>query len=372
MTKIDENQLKERLIALTRDLILIPSIPSEPQELKRCYSFIRNHVESIDGIVIREFEDKGVPSLIAAPEGVVKPKILMCGHCDVITHPELSAYSSKIQDGRIYGPGAGDMKGALAILLEVFHQVHSEIPGASLGLAITTDEEVGGESGIGYMFQNQGVRCSQAMIPDGGSLNKVTVEEKGILHLSIKTKGKSAHAARPWLGYNALEHLIERLHALRESFIPLQKDLENHWHPTCSITVVKTKNRTVNRIPEYAQAVLDVRFTPPFTAEGMLDEVSKVLGSDIEVDVIIAAEPTHLKPDPLYQLITKEITGNDVELIKDHGGSDARFISQYGIPVVMSRPLVGNLHAADEWIDIASMVQFYRIYEKFLLQKLKN
>ena len=54
-----------------------------------------------------------------------------------------------------------------------------------------------------------------------------------------------------------------------------------------------------------------------------------------------------------------------------HGGSDARFISGYGIPVIMSRPLVGNLHAENEWIEIASMDTLYHIYQRYLEKKLR-
>ncbi|HEX9444320.1 MAG TPA: M20/M25/M40 family metallo-hydrolase, partial [Candidatus Binatia bacterium] len=74
--------------------------------------------------------------------------------------------------------------------------------------------------------------------------------------------------------------------------------------------------------------------------------------------------------DPLYLAATEEITGSPVKLIREHGGSDARFICRHGIPVIMTRPFVGNLHAENEWIDIASMETLYRIYERYLEKKL--
>ncbi len=363
--------IRERLVALTRDLILIPSIQSREEDRARCFDFIKNHLESLEHIELREFEHKTIPSLIAAPPGCHKPKILMCGHLDVIQHPDLSSYRSHIEDGRIYGPGAGDMKGAVAILLEVFRSIHSQIPNASLGLAITSDEEIGGECGVGYLFRDVGVRCSMAMIPDGGSLNKITVAEKGILHLRLSCQGKSAHAARPWLGENPIDKMMSSLNALRSSFQDYVQE-GHYWYPTCSITVVGTENETTNRIASDAYAVIDVRFPNPETVSGMLTKIKNVIGSDMELEIIISAEPTTLSPDEDYQRIIEEVTGKPAEQIRDDGGSDARFISVYGIPVMISRPLVGNLHSKDEWIDIESMVQFYDIYEKYLLKKLKN
>jgi len=308
---------------------------------------------------------------VAAAPGCVKPDILLCGHLDVITHPEVSSYRSHIEDGRIYGPGAGDMKGAVAILLEVFRQVHSLRPKASLGIAITADEETGGESGIGYLFNQEGLNCSSAMIPDGGSLNEITVDEKGILHLRVVRRGHSAHAARPWLGQNPVEQLMDGLSRLREHFDGLKKK-DGHWYPTCAVTIIGTENQTTNRVPSEASAVLDIRFPPPFNVGKLLGQIKEILGAEMEVEVILSAEHTHLSPDALYQKITEEVTGQKAVFVQDDGGSDARYIACYGIPVMMSRPLVGNLHAEDEWIDINSMVQLYHIYECYLLRKLSG
>ena len=101
-----------------------------------------------------------------------------------------------------------------------------------------------------------------------------------------------------------------------------------------------------------------------------MDRIRAILGPRIVAEPIIQAEPTHLSPDPLYCAATEEITGQPVTLVRDDGGSDARFMCAYDIPVMMSRPLVGNLHAEDEWIDIASMDTFYGIYVRYLERKL--
>jgi succinyl-diaminopimelate desuccinylase len=363
-----QHNIQERLVALTRDMILIPSNTAHPDERGRCYEFIKNHLEALENIEVREFENKGIPSLVAAPPGCSKPQILMCGHLDVITHPDVTSYRSQIQDGRIYGPGAGDMKGALAVLLEIFRNIHTRLPNAPLGIAVTADEETGGESGVGFLVREKGLRCGSAMIPDGGSLNDITVEEKGILHLSLECRGHSAHAARPWLGENPIEKMMGRLHALKTFFGELKKS-RDHWYPTCAVTVIGTENKTANRIPSNATAVLDVRFPPPYTLNKMLNDIKQICGPDVHAEVIIGAEPTKLSPDRDYGTVTKQLTGKGVRLVRDDGGSDARFLAAEGVPVMMSRPLVGNLHSEDEWIDIDSMVMLYRIYEKYLLLK---
>lgn len=376
MTEINLEELeriRERLVALTRDLMLVPSIPSRPADLLRCYDQVKNHLEAVAGTKVREFMKNGVPSLVAAPENCERPEVLMCAHLDVITHPDIGCYRSQIRNGRIYGPGSGDMKGALAILLEIYRAVQRRKPGASIGLAVTSDEETGGQFGMGYLFGEAGVRCGLALIPDGGSLHEVTVEEKGVLHLQVSCRGQAGHAARPWLADNAVERLLERLALVKAYFADLEQEEESegNWRPTCAITLIRTSNQTVNRIPPQAEAVLDIRFPAPRTVASLLRDVRKELGEGMDSEVIISAEATRLAHDPLYLEVTGEITGKPARTIRDDGGSDARFLSPYGIPVIMSRPLVGNLHARDEWIDIDSMVTFYRVYEEYLTRKLK-
>jgi succinyl-diaminopimelate desuccinylase len=362
--------IEESLVELTRQLILMRTTEFEPDKQRRCLDFIRSHIDILEDLEIREIEHNGSPSLIAHPASCPEPDILMVGHIDVVAHVDPSVYRGEIKDGRIVGPGAGDMKGAVAIMLEVFRKTLRKKPDASLGLAITSDEEIGGANGIGHLFGEAGIRCGTALVPDGGSLDRITIHEKGILHLALHCDGKSGHAARPWLGNNALEHLIKQLVLLDERFHQEFPTTDDEWHPTCSITCLGSPNRTINRIPAIAQANLDVRFPHPHTTREMLAFVHDTLGPRIEVETIIEAEPAEFSPDLLFQVITAEFSGTPVILEKSHGGSDARFIAAQGIPAIISRPLVGNLHAVDEWIDIKSMETFYRIYERYVARKL--
>ena len=113
-----------------------------------------------------------------------------------------------------------------------------------------------------------------------------------------------------------------------------------------------------------------MRFPPPWALDKLLGKIKDILGDRIQVNTLISAEPTDLSPDPLYQRVTEEVVGKKPLLIRDDGGSDARYFALKGIPVMMSRPFVGNLHAEDEWIDIDSMALFYQIYEQYLKQRL--
>lgn len=360
--------LRKRLVEITRDLILIPSTADRPEEIDRCMEFVINHADVGGAVTPQRYREGDAPCTVFLPASSPAPAILLLAHLDVVSLPRGTEYGSTVRDGRIYGPGAGDMKGELAILLEVFRSVHERHPGAALGLAVTSDEERGGAHGARFLFERVGLRCSAAIVPDSGSLNDIAVEEKGTLHLRITAYGAAGHGSRPWLADNACDRLIAALARIRASFEAFNDD--THWHPTCAFTAMDTQNRVANRIPGRAEAVCDIRFPAPHTVAEMRAAIEPLLDAQTEVETLVAAEPTTLAPDPLYIEITEKITGRPVQLIREHGGSDARYLARHGIPVIMSRPYVGNLHADNEWVDIASMETLYGIYETYIVKKL--
>ena len=134
--------------------------------------------------------------------------------------------------------------------------------------------------------------------------------------------------------------------------------------------MLRTLNKTPNRIPAEAEAIVDIRFPPPNTIASTQAEMAAILGPSCEIIPLMTAEPTQLSPDPAFCRITSELTGTEIRYVRASGGSDSRFLRQYGIPVNLSRPLVGNLHAIDEWIDVDSMVTYYRICERYISEKL--
>ena len=374
MTVTDEaayvsGALRKRLVEITRDLILIPSTVDRPDEIDRCMEFVINHAEVAGAVTVHRHREGNVPCTVFLPSRSAVPAVLLLAHLDVVSSPTTTEYGSALRDGKIYGPGAGDMKGELAILLEVFRRVHESYPGASLGLAVTSDEERGGAYGTRFLFEQVGLRCGTAIVPDSGSINDIAVEEKGALHLRITARGAAGHGSRPWLADNACDRIVSAIGRIRSRFDAFHGS-EDHWHPTCAFTVVKTENHVPNRIPDRAEVTCDIRFPAPHTVAEMQTEIARLLGEKIGLEVLVAAEPTCLAPDPLYLAVTRELTGRPVRLIREHGGSDARYIAQYGIPVIMTRPYVGNLHAHDEWVDIASMEMLYRIYETYIVKKL--
>jgi succinyl-diaminopimelate desuccinylase len=367
-TRFSEERLRE-VVELSRDLILIPSASDRRDEIDRCIHFVADYL-SLPGIRVTRHRSRESPSLVALPEGVERPEILFTGHIDVVKISETDDYRARIEDGRICGPGAADMKGAIALMLEVFKSAHRRTPGLPVGIAITSDEETGGADGIGYLFRDQGLRAGSVILPDSGTLNAIAVAEKGILHLRVQVTGAAGHAARPWLVSNALETALASIARVKTTFAQFATD--DHWHPTCTVTDVGTPHPANNCIPARAHAVLDIRYTARESEAEMLSMVRAAFPDKSEIEILLASPPTQLQPDPLFVSVTESVTGNPVRLIHEHGGSDARYICEYGIPVIMSRPAIGNMHSVHEWVDIASLGTLGAIYDEYVRRKLAS
>ena len=98
-------------------------------------------------------------------------------------------------------------------------------------------------------------------------------------------------------------------------------------------------------------------------------DIRGVLSEGVVAKPIISAEPTHLAPDDDFLRVTEFVTGKSARLVRSSGGSDGRFFCAKGIPVLISRPRVGNLHGRDEWIEIDSMVSYFYICREYIRKK---
>ena len=364
-------ETEARMIELLKELVLIPSTAGNPEHLAQAVDHVRRYVDTIPGVRVEDYLSDERPSLVAGPVGHDGYfDILLVGHVDVV-EAEPEGFCPRLDGTRLYGRGAGDMKGQVAAIVELFTETLHLWPRASLGLMITSDEESGGRNGVGYLVNEKGYRAGTAIIPDSGSLNEIVVMEKGILSGRLVSKGRTGHSARPWESENAVHRLLENIGRMIEHFRKYE-DGGSQWRHTFSANVLQTKNLTVNRVPDTAEAIVDIRFTEDMTADDAFALVKKLLDGQTEFHPEMVAEPVMTEPDPTFVRLTEQVTGEPVKLIREHGGSDARFFSRRKIPVIMSRPYVGGLHSDHEWIDIQSLLTFHQILAAYLREKFRD
>lgn len=351
------------MIDLTQKLMQYPSVSGDLEAKKRIVEWVKGLFPP-EVFRVEEYSSRGLPSVVISfKANSGQPALLLNGHLDVVP-AQPKDFIPRRQDNRIYGRGSGDMKAACAVMIEVMKKWAEEKDPPDLGLMLTTDEEVGGFNGVGYLVETQGYRPELALIPDGGrDLSTLAVNEKGVLHLKIKAWGRAAHGSRPFLGENAVDKLIDIYRELR-GVIPQLRDRQ--WQNTMNLGKIQGGEAT-NKVPDYAEMDLDIRFLGRQDKEDILRQVREIT-SDFE---ILAQGPPFVqdKDHDLikdYKKTAEEVLGQELSFYRSEGASDARFFSEVGVPVISTKINCGNIHAEGEWVDIDSMERFYDITLAFV------
>lgn len=353
----------QTLLDTTKHLMTFQTTQDQPAELRACADFIEDFFAHTK-LKIERFEQNGVHSLVVT-KGTKTPKVFLNGHFDVVpgTQEQFTPY---IKKDRLYGRGALDMKSGDAIFMHLMREL--EDTPQDVGLMLTGDEEVGGWNGVGHLM-TQGYSSEVVIIPDGGeAVHKIISKEKGILRIRLIAHGVCAHSSLLWQGTNAIERLLKTIPHILNQFLPISEHEKNHWHSTINLGMC-AGGAAVNQVPDFAQAVFDIRFVEEDTPEEIIARIRRVLPKECEIEPEILA-PLVIVPCE-HPLVTPFVTalnthGRNAEFVLDPGASDGRFFVEKGIPMLMSQPDGANLHAPNEWVHIPSMELYYNVVKEYL------
>ena len=351
----------KEIVSLTRELIRFKTMHSMPEEIGRCADFIEEYLRTC-GARYRRIDHHGVPSIVCLPEEGFAPVLLM-SHIDVVDGPD-GMFTARERDGKLFGRGSIDDKYAVALSLVLLKNSLQELVRKHLGqgdlpfgILITGDEEIGGHNGAKTALD--GIEAKFCIALDGGSLQKIVVKEKGTLKLRLVSRGKSAHGARPWLGENAIEKLIDDYHKLKGFFSETAPD---HWHRTMNFSLIQG-GKSLNQVPDHAEAVLDIRYTENDDVDLLLEEIR----GQIQGELIVEARGTVFRggESPYLELLLNIAKGTEVGF--EHGASDARFLRDHGIDgIVWGADGDGSAHSETEHLNIESVFALYQYLVAFM------
>ncbi|MEU4619287.1 M20/M25/M40 family metallo-hydrolase [Actinoplanes sp. NPDC023801] len=347
------------------ELIGIRSTADRPDDLRRALELVL--AVAGPGFRIRRFESGGKPSALVTRDGL-PPRVILNAHLDVVPG-EPHQFTARLDGDRLYGRGTHDMKAAALVMARVFREVAGTLP-YGLGLQLVTDEEVGGFDGTGYQVA-QGVRAGFVVIGEQSGLRVVT-ESKGIIRARLSATGRTAHAAYPWLGSNALLTVTGAVRRLLDRYpVPAAEE----WVTTVNVARIETPNRAANVVPAAASALLDIRFPPsdPDLAGRGPDEVAAhlraVTGGEADVVVEAVGAPHHADPDSpevrLLQAAARD-AGFDGSLLRKHGAADGRFYSAEGVDAVIFGPGGDGQHGPEEYVDLRTLGPYRQALAGFL------
>lgn len=351
----------EELIELTKDLIRFRTMHSNPDEIGRCADFIEDYLEG-HGIKYRRIEHNGVPSVLALPKEGYAPVLLM-SHIDVVD-ADKDMFTPRQEEGALYGRGSLDDKYAAALSLVLLKNFFEDFRERGLsqqdlpfGVLITGDEEVGGYNGAKHSLNRVGADFCIAL--DGGSLSKIVVKEKGLIKLKLISRGRTAHGARPWLGENAIEKLIDDYRKISSFF---EESAPDHWHRTLNFSIVHA-GKSVNQVPDYAEAFFDIRYTENDDMDALVGEIQSRIQGEL---VLETKEPLFTGGESPYLDLLLKVAG-DTEVGFEHGASDARFLSDHGIRgIVWGADGDVSQHSENEHVNLDSVAGLYERLEGFM------
>ena len=370
-------------VALTADLIRCPSVtPIEGGALR-----LLERVLSGAGFECTRVDRGETPNLFArwGPKGHPR-SIGFNGHTDVVPlgNPKdwsHAPFGGGIEDGRIWGRGACDMKsGVAAFVAAAVDFTREAAPDGAVIIAITGDEEGPGRDGtiaILDWMQAQGETMSACIVGEPtcpevmGEMIKIG--RRGSLTATITARGKQGHTAYPHKALNplpALVHLLDRLasHELDQG--------NDHFDPsTLALTTIDVGNPVSNVVPASARAVLNIRFNDMHTGagltewlQGMTAEVAVATGVALDLSVHVSGESFLTPPGPLSDLVARAVEaecGITPRLSTSGGTSDARFVKDH-CPVVEFGLVGTSMHQVDEFAEIDQIHQLKAIYGRVL------
>ena len=357
---------------LLSKLVSFQTTADNPEEIKKGFEYIASLFD-IEKFETQIFEKNGKLSQLISFKGkdALKPKILLNGHFDVVPAEDDSQYEMRVEGDRALGRGTADMKGMAVVAIEVMQELAKKDSPPDVALLLNGDEEIGGENGVRYCVQEIGIKPQFVLCVDSThSRKEIVVKEKGGLWLEIKVMGKTAHAAYLWNGENAVEKLFEVIQKIKEFVGPVQPEV---WKSTVNVGIIETPNKTPNKVPAEATAVLDIRFTEGLakTPDELFEKIQKLV-PEVELKALTRVFPLHAdEKHPLVQKlkqIADKAWGEDIPLHFGHGATDARFFAEVGVPAVLYGGIGDNYHGAGEWVDLKSLEQNKQI----LLELLKG
>lgn len=356
----------ENITKTLMEMVSIPSVTGNREACHRMLKWVEGRAQAV-GLHVQWFEDNGVESIIISHQpGSLSFDVLLLGHLDVVPAPEC-LFSPRIENGRLYGRGAADMKSGCATILQIMLDEAQNDRYQHVGLAFTTDEEVGGNNGIAYLIQ-QGLRAKYVFNPDGPDTNQPFTpcyEEKGMLGLVLEARGQSAHGAQPWLGANAIERLMDDLGRVRQCFDYATEKTQ----ADISLNIGTISGGVAaNSVPESARAQIDIRLPPDMCAQQVLRKLTAQLTHAVVIETDIAPAFVLSRQSKVFQNMIQALAESGIhnEGAVECGGSDVRWFSEFGTESILMLPECSAFHVDDEHVKLDSLPLFYKVVKRWV------
>jgi succinyl-diaminopimelate desuccinylase len=313
-----------------------------------------------------------------------KPRLIFYGHIDVVPAEGWDAFKPRVEDGKVYGRGAADMKGSIVALLEAMQSLKGKPLNFDVSVMITTDEEFSQASQLHYLKQYlEPVRGAYFLNLDS-SFGYVSIAGLGALQVDIKVTGRSVHSGLSHLGENAIEKaspLIRALLDLKHKVEQRKSDVRTHPDTKLSrmegrlnINMIKGGIK-INIVPDECLISVDRRLIPEENLEDarkeLLDTLASVPGVTWQLERVYGIPTVPPANDPVIdQLvgIIADTTGEGNKFGEMGSGDLSHIIARWGgkaFGLGVIRPEC-NIHGKEEFVYLQDIEDVAKILARFV------
>jgi succinyl-diaminopimelate desuccinylase len=353
-TGILRTELETRLAARTLELIDIASVSGVER--------------NIAARVLALLDEAGVPARDAGDTCILagitrrseRPLVLLAGHLDTV--PAQANLPGRLGDRHVEGLGASDMKGGVAVMLEL---ALAGVAGAvDVGYVFFGREELPSAEGAltPLLEREPGVRSADLAIMLEPTANIVQAGCLGNLDASWTFRGRAGHSARPWLADNAIDHAVAGVRAL-QAIEPARHTIDGlDFTEVVSVTTISA-GLARNVIPGEASANVNFRYAPGLSAmqaEATLRGWCEPHGGLAVLSNSPGALPPHENP-----LLERLLALSDAPIEPKQAWTPVAELAAVGIEAINLGP--GDpayAHRADERVEVAALARCYEILER--------
>ena len=331
------------LLALTRDLV---AMPSESHAEGPIVDWLEAELAAVPWLTTERVGD----NLVARTQLGRGTRVLLAGHSDTV--PANGNAVPRIDGDVLWGLGSTDMKGGLAVMVELARTVAE--PALDVTYAFYAGEEVAAvHNGLGHLFRDRPdlLEADVALLgePTDGAIEAGC---QGTMRLLVTLRGARAHTARPWMGRNAIYRLGRVLGALEDH--PTREPVIDGCTFREALQAVAVSGGVAgNVVPDLATVTLNHRFAPDRTAAEAEADIRLTLerylqpGDEVEVVDVAAAAAPSLDHPVLRALVER----NDLPVRAKLGWTDVARFASAGIPATNFGPGDPTLaHTAEEHV----------------------
>jgi acetylornithine deacetylase len=368
MTGVDRDFLEQ----VAQDLVRINSVnptlsPGGPGE-RQIAAYTADLLDRM-GLEVGEHEPApGRVSVTGRLRGTGGGRSLMLNaHYDTVGVEGMAdPFSGVIRDGKLYGRGAYDMKGALAACIGAVRalQARGERLAGDVVIAAVADEE---DASIGTRDLVERVKVDGAIVTEPTALD-LCVAHKGFVWAELTVRGRAAHGSKPELGVDAN---VRMARVLTRVGVLIDELAARPPHPLVgppSMHVARLTGGTgLSTYAAECVAGLERRTVPGETEEQVLRELDAVIDAArrddpslrITLEHLLTRDPFETPPEgPLAQAVLRAleaVRGRLAAVVGDTPWMDSAILAAHGVETVVCGPAGTGAHSAEEWVDLGSV-----------------